>query len=100
MLTFVSFEDRIRSNYLWKDGSAMDQSIDVDQFTLLEEKINKLIELVGTQKKEREALAEKVQIQEERIADLTEELEVLRTSRDKAKQRIIALLERIEQIGL
>ncbi|MCD6306425.1 MAG: cell division protein ZapB [Deltaproteobacteria bacterium] len=71
---------------------------DADQFQLLEEKIDKLIGTIRTLKAEKESLAEKVHIQEERLADLTREVEGLKAGRDKAKQRIVSLLEKIEQI--
>ena len=39
------------------------------------------------------------QIQEEKLADLTKEVESLKSGRDKAKQRILSLLEKMEQIA-
>ena len=73
---------------------------DIDQFKLLEEKTEHLIELVTVLKKEKESLGEKAKIQEERLADLTTQIESLRSDRDKAKQRILRLLEKIEQVGV
>jgi phage shock protein A len=64
----------------------MDISEEVDQFKILEDKI------------EKEALAEKSQTQEERLADLTDQLENSRTATDGVKQRIAGLLEKMEQI--
>ena len=72
----------------------------IDQFQLLEDKIDSLIELVTTLRKEKEFFEEKIQIQENKLADLTEKLESLKTARDKAKQRIIFLLEKIEKIDI
>lgn len=71
---------------------------EIDQFQLLEQKIDSLIEVVKALKQEKAALAEKVQIQEEKLADLSEQLESLRAARDNARQRIVSLLEKIEQI--
>jgi len=71
---------------------------DVDQFQLLEGKIDNLITTIRTLKTEKESLNEKFQIQEEKLTDLTREVEGLKSGRDKAKQRIVALLEKIEQI--
>jgi len=34
------------------------------------------------------------------LADLSEKFENLKTARDKAKQRIISLLEKVEQIDI
>ena len=73
---------------------------DIDQFQLLEDKIDSLIELIKTLRKEKESFAEKNQIQENKLADLTEKFENLKTARNKAKQRIISLLEKVEQIDI
>jgi FtsZ-binding cell division protein ZapB len=76
----------------------MDISEEVDQFKILEEKIDKLIDYIAALKREKEALAEKNQTQEERLADLTDQLENSRTATDGVKQRIAGLLEKMEQI--
>jgi FtsZ-binding cell division protein ZapB len=73
-------------------------STEIDQFDILEQKIDSLIGVITALRKEKEALAEKTQIQEEKLADLEGQVEELKTGRDKAKQRIIALLEKLEQI--
>jgi uncharacterized coiled-coil DUF342 family protein len=73
---------------------------EIDQFQLLEQKIDSLIEVVKALKQEKAALAEKLQIQEEKLADLSEQLESLRAARDNARQRIVSLLEKIEQIEI
>ena len=78
----------------------MDTIGDVDQFLLLEKKIDYLIERVNTLARERDALAEKVQIQEEKLSDTTEQLSDLKEARDKARQKIVDLLEKIEQVGI
>ncbi len=78
----------------------MDIIGDIDQFELLEEKIDHLIGLIETLKKEKEALAEKARIQEGKLSDLTEQIGNLKASRDRAKQRIISILEKIEQVGV
>jgi FtsZ-binding cell division protein ZapB len=78
----------------------MNSEADIDQFQLLEEKIDRLIAMIGELREEKETLAENARIQDERIADLTTQLESLKSSRDRAKQRIISLLEKMEQIGI
>jgi uncharacterized coiled-coil DUF342 family protein len=78
----------------------MQKPEEMDQFQALEEKVDFLIKSVSSFKKEKDSLLEKIQIQEERIADLSGEVENLRASRDKAKQRIFSLLEKIEQAEL
>jgi len=81
-----------------KYRSNMEKGEELDQFQLLEEKLDTLIGYVETLRKEKDALSEKVQIQDGKISDLTEEIETLRSVRDQAKQRIITLLEKIEQV--
>jgi FtsZ-binding cell division protein ZapB len=76
----------------------MDISEEIDQFKILEDKIDKLIDYITALKKEKEALADKNQSQEERLADLTDQLENSRTATDGVKQRISGLLEKMEQI--
>ena len=71
---------------------------EVDQFDVLEQRIDSLIESITSLKKENGVLAEKSQIQEERLSDLSAQVEQLKEAKDKAKQRIIALLEKLEQI--
>ena len=78
----------------------MDIGMEVDQFELLEEKIDRLIGSIQSLKRENEALNEKLQIQEEKLGDMNEQVENLRASRDNAKARIVSLLDKIEQIGL
>jgi len=78
----------------------MGKEKEIDQFKLLEEKIDSLIEFVKSLKKEKESLVEKRHIQDEKISVLTEEVESLRATNDTAKRRIISLLEKIEQLGV
>ena len=73
---------------------------EIEQFQLLEEKIDNLVTLMTRLKKENESFNEKFRIQEEKLADLTQQLESLRSVRDKAKQRIVSLLEKIEQVTI
>ena len=70
----------------------------IDQFQLLEEKIDSLIELIKGLKREKESFAETSRLQEERITELTQQVESLSSGKDRAKQRIISLLEKIEGI--
>ncbi len=83
-----------------EDSNTMNETGDVDQFQLLEEKIDSLIALITDLRKEKELLAEQVQIQEMEVADLTAQVGNLNTSRDGVKQRIVALLEKINQIDV
>jgi phage shock protein A len=76
--------------------SALD---DLDQFQILEDKIDGLIKLVADLRAEKESLAEKVHILEEKLANTSEQLEGLKAARERAKQRVIGLLDKIERIG-
>ena len=79
---------------------AMATAEDMDQFNLLEEKVDSLIKYIASLKKEKESLAEKLHIQEEKLTDLMHEVEELRAARGKVKQRVVNLLERIEQADI
>jgi len=83
-----------------EDSDTMNETGDVDQFQLLEEKIDSLIALITDLRKEKELLAEQVQLQEKELADLTEQVSNLDTNRDRVKQRIGSLLEKINQIDV
>jgi uncharacterized coiled-coil DUF342 family protein len=73
---------------------------DMDQFQLLEEKIDSLIQYIASLKKENESLAEKLHIQEGKLTDISQEVEQLRAVRGKVKQRVVTLLEKIEQADI
>ena len=73
---------------------------ETEQFQLLEGKVDSLITYVKSVKSEKESLIEKVRIQDEKIANLTGELEELKSDRNMARQRIISLLEKIEQLDI
>jgi predicted nuclease with TOPRIM domain len=73
---------------------------ETDQFQVLEAKVDALIKFTASLKKEKESLLEKLHIQEGKIADLTSELDALKGSRDRAKQRVLSLLEKLEQIEI
>ena len=78
----------------------MEKGDEIDQFQILEAKVESLIEYVGSLQKEKETLVEKIHIMEEKVADTGAELQRLRTARDNAKARIVKLLEKIEQLGV
>ena len=58
------------------------------------------IELITALKGEKESLAEKMQIQEKKIEDMVAQLETLRSAREKAREKVVSLLEKIEQIEI
>jgi hypothetical protein len=78
----------------------MDEPFEIDQFRLLEEKIDSLIDLLTAVRNEKMILAEKVQTQENRIAELSGHIEKLKKTQDSAKQRIVSLLEKLEQVKI
>ncbi|MCP4664793.1 MAG: hypothetical protein GY849_00365 [Deltaproteobacteria bacterium] len=73
---------------------------EIDQFQLLEEKIDSLINLVGALKEEKESFSEKLRLQEGKVADLTEQLRKSEAAKDMVKQRVSTILTKIEQSGV
>ncbi len=78
----------------------MERDGELDQFQLLEERVDSLIQFIEAFKKEKESSTEKIRNQEEKIADLTGDIEFLKGARDRAKQMISSLLAKIEQLEL
>ena len=73
---------------------------ELEQFGLLEQKIESLISLASSLKEEKINLEKKVQVQEEKIDSLTNEIETLKADRDLVRKRIVTLLEKIEEFDL
>ncbi len=73
---------------------------EMDQFLVLEQKIDALIEYIKRLKEENESMREKIRVQEDRITDLNSEIEKLRTERNQVGQRIMSILEKMEKIEL
>jgi FtsZ-binding cell division protein ZapB len=78
----------------------MEQRNEVDYFKVLEDKVGLLITQISSLKNEREKLREKVFQQQKTISDLSGEVEKIRGSRDKVKERIINILNKIEQMDI
>jgi uncharacterized coiled-coil DUF342 family protein len=78
----------------------MEQRNEADYFKVLEEKVGLLITQIGSLKNEREKLREKILQQQKTISDLSGEMEKIRGSRDKVKERIINILNKIEQMDI
>jgi len=85
-----------RQYSVWESSSLGEE---VDQFQLLEEKIDSLIEKTMALKSEKEALEEKLRIEEEKVSDLNSKIETLRSGSNDAKQKIMSLLEKMEQVS-
>ena len=78
----------------------MEQKTEMDHFGLLEEKVGSLIDRIASLKKEKESLEEILQVRDERIKEFSQEVEMLKAARDKARDRILSLLEKIGQLGI
>ena len=72
----------------------------MDYFKVLEEKLGVLIAQITSLREEKESLRGKIQQQERNITDLTGEIENLKGNRDKVRERIVSILEKIEQMGI
>jgi len=73
---------------------------ELEQFGLLEQKIESLISRARSLKGEKANLEEKVRGQEGLIDALTNETEMLKADRGLVRKRIRALLEKIEELSL
>jgi len=73
---------------------------ELNQFGLLEQKVEFIISLVSSLKEEKVNIEKNLQSQEEKIDSLTREIEVLKADRDLVRKRIATLLERIEEFNL
>jgi FtsZ-binding cell division protein ZapB len=71
-----------------------------DHFQLLEERVGSLIKNISSLREEKESLVEKLNEQECQITDLTSDVEQLKEGRDKAKDRMVSLVEKIEQLDI
>jgi FtsZ-binding cell division protein ZapB len=78
----------------------MEQRNEADYFNVLEEKVGLLITQIDSLKNEREKLREKILQQQKTISDLSGEVEKIRGSRDKVKDRIMNILNKIEQMDI
>ena len=73
---------------------------ELNQFGLLEQRIESIISLVSSLKGEKVSLEGKLQSQEEKIDSLIDEIEMLKTDKDLIRKRIASLLEKIEEYNL
>ena len=73
---------------------------DLEQFSLLEQKVESLISLASSLKEEKIDLEKKVQDQGERISLIANEIDTLKADKGLVKKRIVALLEKIEKFNL
>jgi archaellum component FlaC len=73
---------------------------ELEQFALLEQKIESLISLAGSLRDEKINLQKRIQGQEEKIGSLANEIEMLKADGGLVRQRIVALLEKIEKFNV
>jgi len=69
----------------------------LNQFGLLEEKIESLISLVGSLNEEKADLERNIHSQEKKLGSLTKEIETLGVDRDAIRKRITTLLEKMNE---
>ncbi len=72
---------------------------ELEQFGLLEQKIESLISFANSLKQEKINLEKRVQGQGEKIGSLTKQIEMLKADRDLVRKRIATLLEKIEEFN-
>ena len=71
---------------------------EIDQFQLLEEKIDRLIKVISNLRKEKQNLEGKIKEQETTINELKQQVEKLKIDKDRARERISSVLNKIDQI--
>ena len=82
---------------VWGSSNMEDE---VDQFQLLEERVDSLIEKAMTLKRENETLEEKLLRAEEKVSEMSAKIEKFHSDRDDAKNKIMSLLEKMEQVSV
>jgi uncharacterized coiled-coil DUF342 family protein len=78
----------------------MEHQEEMDQFKVLEEKIGMLIAKISSFKDEKEVVMAKVREQDKTITELKGELDNLRNTRDKTKDRIQSILDKISKMDI
>ncbi len=73
---------------------------ELNQFDLLEKKIESLISLVVSLNEEKGSLERNIHGQEKKIGSLTKEIETLEIDRDVIRKRIATLLEKINEFAV
>ena len=72
----------------------------VDQFKLLEDKIDNLIQALSALKKEKVSLVERFELQKTKNDELINQVELFKGDKDKTRQKISSILEKIDRIEL
>jgi len=72
---------------------------EIEQFDLLEQKIESLISVVGTLTEQRIALERKVKGQQAELDSVRNEIEMLKADRELVQKRIASLLDKIANVS-
>ncbi len=70
---------------------------EIEQFEVLEQKVESLISAVGSLNEQKMGLERTVRTQQEDLGTLRREIDTLKADRDVVQKRIASLLERITQ---
>ena len=74
--------------------------IELDQFDLLEKKVDAIISLVISLKEDKLALERKIKAQEEKMDSMVDDIKNLQTKRELAQNRLVQLLEKMDKLKL
>ena len=78
----------------------MEKENEIVQFTVLEDRLNKILEGYITLKEEREKLISQMHVNEEEVEKLRNEVITLKNERSEVRERIERLIKRLEGIPL
>jgi len=78
----------------------MELTAETDYFKLLEDKIGELINKVQQMKDEKESFIRTIDDQKSRIDTLTDELSEMRENKNKARERITTIIEKIDKLAV
>lgn len=74
--------------------------IELDQFDLLEKKVDAIISLVISLKEDKLSLERKIKAQEEKMDSMVDDIKNLQTKRELAQNRLVQLLEKMDKLKL
>ncbi|MFC1891038.1 cell division protein ZapB [Thermodesulfobacteriota bacterium] len=78
----------------------MEQKVEIDQFSVLEEKVGFLIKSVVSLREEKNVLEKKSQDLLKITTDLTSEIDQLKKSKEEARVKVESLLAKIGDLGI
>lgn len=81
-------------------GVDMEITMETDYFKLLEDKVSELIAKMQKLKDEKETYVNTIDEQKNLIADLNDELNQLRETKNQAKDRITTIIEKIDKLAV